>query len=150
MTAKITYPKTLLVKLKSNYKLLLPLIYVFALIFGLFLYLVYKIIPAFDATFCLNLGGREVCTLAGIYIYTLASLPGYIVLGSVLKFLPFELPVALSYILLIFVNLAIYFLLGAGFQKLIKEKNDPQKLIYTLIVFIFLFLLAVYLILRTI
>ena len=150
MVGKIKNFKTLRTKLKNNYKLLLPTTYVLSLFLGLILYLIYKIIPAFNTTFCINLGGRQVCTLAGIYIYTLTSLPGYIVLGSIIKYLPFTLPVIISFILIIFVNLVIYYLLGMGFQKLIREKNDPTKFVYNITVYVFLFLIIVYLILRTV
>ena len=93
------------------------------------------------------MGGQEVCTLFGIYLYTLVSLPGYIVLGSVFKYLAFQIPVLISYLLVIIVNILIYYIVWAAIRTLIKDKNDLGKLVYDIIVFTFLFLIFVCLIL---
>ena len=139
-----------LLKLPIRYRyhrFMLPVIYLSLILLGFLLNLIYKIYPAFDITGCLNMGGQEVCTLFGIYLYTLVSLPGYIVLGSVFKYLAFQIPVLISYLLVIIVNILIYYIVWAAIRTLIKDKNDLGKLVYDIIVFTFLFLIFVCLIL---
>lgn len=134
---------------RKNLKIFVPLLYLFLLLIGFLLYLITKIIPAFDMTSCLILGGQRVCTLVGLYLSTLVSLPGYIVIGSLLRWIQLELPVAVSYILVVFTNVAIYSFFGSAIQKLVDSKNKPDKLVTYTLLYLFVLLLAVFLILMS-
>lgn len=118
--------------IKSSYAKLMVFIYIFLLLTGLLLFCIYIIIPAFDATYCIMINGTDVCSVLGLYITVLSSIPGYLIVGFLLNSFFFILPVWLTYFLVVAVNIGVYFMIGKYADSLVRSKNNPQIFTYNL------------------
>lgn len=108
------YSKTL----TWGYKKLLPSFYIFVVIFGLVLTGIhYAFFP--KMFLCSSFFGEQICTPAGIFIVVLASLPGYLIAGNILKFLT-EIPGFTSFVVIFLSSVLFYF--GVGY--LVDKKRQ--------------------------
>ena len=131
---------------KRNFKKLLPVTYIFFVAFGLVLTGIhYAFFPRL--AICSSFFGESFCTPAGIFIAIIASLPGYLIAGNILKFTT-ELPGYVSFVLVFLTSYGFYYLLGLVIER---QKGKPLTLsgitkVTILLVFIFLVLLVLSLI----
>lgn len=128
---------------KRGYKLFLPLLYISGLFISVILSGLYVVFPSL--VFCSSLFGQRFCTLAGVYIASIISLPGYFIAGYLFN-IPPETKWSVSLIYVIFSSILFYFLLGLILDK-VKESSASRlsKIIiifFILLLIIFLFLLA--------
>ncbi len=137
--------KLLLLRIKKRipkeFKKLFLLIYFLILVLGVILTLAYAFFH--NLTVCSSLFGENFCTPMGLFLILLASLPGYIIAGNILKFLP-DLPWVISLMLVIAVSCAFYFLVGSFIDGLRKKKitiPEVNKIIIILSLFLLLLLL---------
>lgn len=150
ITEKNNKVRGFLLFIKRNPKFIAPITYVLILVLGLFLMEIAKIIPGFKLQGCVNLGGQDVCTLFGVYIATVVSLPGYILLGGLLRFLGLNFPQFESYIMLLLVNIIVYYLAGSLSIKLISIRKNPDKLVTYVIISLLTILIITFLLLKTV
>lgn len=139
----------MLVRTLSSVKMkkLLPIFYISGLILGLVLTLLYTIYPSLVV--CSSLFGEDFCTPAGLFLGGILSLPGYLIVGNVLQFLPAQ-PIALSLIFVLVITAVTYYLLGLLIDKLKMAKRSwvsKSSKITTFVLSSFIVLLILYLIL---
>ena len=103
-----------------EYKKLLPKLYIFGLVLGLILSLLYTIYPSF--VFCSSFFGDDFCTPIGLFLAIILSLPGYLIVGNILPFLP-AVPIVVSLISVLVLSGAIYYFIGLFIDKLKKVKR---------------------------
>jgi len=122
---------------------LMLFVYVSVLVIGIILTIAYVFFH--DLTVCSSLFGESFCTPLGIFIALTASLPGYIIVGNILKFFP-ELPWVVSLVIVTVVSGAFYFFLGTFIDRLKTKKitvAEANKIIIVVALFLlFLFLIS--------
>ena len=107
----------------KEYKKLLPKLYVFGLVLGLILSLLYTIYPSL--VYCTSFFGDDFCTPVGLFLAIMLSLPGYLIVGNILPFLP-TIPIVVSVISVLVLAGAIYYFIGLFIDKLKKVKRAKR------------------------
>ena len=123
-------------------KKLLPKIYFYTLFFGGLLYLLYGLFPGLRS--CPAIFGETVCAPFGIYMVLIASLPGYLIVANILKFLP-PIPWLISLIIVIMVSFYIYYMAGKYLDGYGVKKTEEK--IGGFVVLFFVILLLAFLLL---
>ena len=140
---KLFNPRIFTKLFPREFKRLLPVVYIYLLILGLILTLVYAFVPEF--VICSGIFGQQFCTPAGIFTALFASLPGYLFAGNFLTFIS-ALPWFISFIVIIVVSGIFYYLIGYIIDAQRGQKFTSEKLVKTIIILAFilltLFLLA--------
>lgn len=126
-------------KLPSNLGRLFVVLYLVLMVISLILFGVSRLFSDFDYSACVVLGGRQVCTLIGVYIMTVASLPGYLISAILINSLKIKPPLVISYLFVILTSALVYYLLGRAFQKIKDSAKDSEKLVLNLVIIIFSF-----------
>ena len=117
-------------------------VYVSILVIGAILTFAYAFFH--NLTFCSSLFGENFCTPLGIFLVLTVSLPGYLIAGNILKFIP-DLPWAVSLIVVVVTSGVFYFLLGTFIDRL-KSKKITTAEVNKIIIFASLGLLILFLI----
>ncbi|OGM22879.1 hypothetical protein A2865_01535 [Candidatus Woesebacteria bacterium RIFCSPHIGHO2_01_FULL_39_17] len=115
-------------------------IYVFGLILGIIMLLLYAFFPSLRL--CSSIFGQQICTPAGIFLTLALSLPGYLIAGNLLSFIP-ELPWGISLVIVIVVSAFFYYLAGWLVDQKLAKKMTTTKFSKYLIIFVFVVLLLV-------
>lgn len=120
----------------------LPLIYLFLILLGFVLTIVYAFVPSFVA--CSSMFGRQFCTPIGIFVALIVSLPGYIIAGNVLSFIE-DLHWAVSLAVVFVTSALFYYLLGLFIDNLKGKSLNPENLskIFVTLFFAILLLLVI-------
>lgn len=127
---------------KRGYKVFLPLLYIFGLLFGLFLMFVSPLIQSPEV--CSTLFGVEFCTPLGLYIASILSVPGYFIAGNLFPFLK-NIPWYSSLFIVFVITLTLYYSVGLLIDKL-KSSKSKLNLVIILIFIFLIFLLAMFLV----
>ena len=83
--------------------------------------LLFTLYPSLET--CSSLLGDYFCTPTGLFLAMVASIPGYLLVGNIVTYLP-TLPVWVSLILVFIVTTIIYFAFGLLIDKLFSEKKS--------------------------
>lgn len=134
--------------LRGSFARVIVFVYLLVIVSGLILYVSYIMFPSFDFSLCLNLKQNQICTVFGLYLTVISSLPGYIIVGTILNAFFYILPSWFTYLLVIIVSAVIYYAIGKYFDKLNSSKNDLQSLTYNLIIGLAFLLLVVFMIMK--
>lgn len=146
MRVKIRLLKLALKKLfKKDFKLLFPLCYVFFLLIGAVLFLLFQVFPSL--IYCSNIFGVKFCTPIGAFLALVVSLPGYFIAGNVLGITP-KTPLSFSIPVVIGLSAFFYYILGITADLVKKIKLKTRDFSKVLVVVIFIALLIFYLALR--
>lgn len=127
---------------KKDTRVVLIQLYLFVIVFGFVLTLLYAAYPSLLT--CSKFFGDEFCTPTGIFVGLLASIPGYVVAGNVLSSFN-QLPGWLSLTIVIATSVFFYYLIGLVIDKLRRGKLSlAEKIVIVafiiLVVFVILFL----------
>lgn len=139
---KAHLPIFIVKRLPKEFKKLFLFAYIFVLLTSIILTLVYAFVPTF--TTCSSLFGEKFCTPTGIFLALFASLPGYLLAGNALSFLP-DVPWIISLVAVVIVSGIFYYLLGFVIDKQRGKKFTSDSfvksvIILSLVVFILLLL----------
>src|SRR3972149_7165481 len=123
---------------KKGLRKILPQYYILVVLIELALAGFYPFIP--KLTYCSSLFGETFCTPLGFFVAMLGSIPGYLIVGNVLKFLPAIHPIW-SILLVIVVSYVFYYFLGLVLEIFFDRSRSSQEKMKLIIVIVF-FLLA--------
>ena len=129
---------------KKDFRVLFIQIYLIVLLVAFILTLLFAAFPSLIV--CSSFFGEEFCTPTGLYLGLLASLPGYVVAGNLLSSFN-EIPVALSYVIVVSTSGLFYFLLGLLIDK-VKNKKFKRSEIIIISAFVTLLLFTILLLVR--
>lgn len=118
---------------RKDFKVLLPQLYFLGLLLSVVLTLLFTIYPSLVS--CSNFFGEEICTPTGLFIGIILSLPGYLIVGNVLPYLP-AIPIGISFVLVLVLTAFLYSLLGRFIDKLRKLNKAKIKKANKITVFI--------------
>ena len=124
-------PKFISKRIPQEYKKRFLYGYILLLILGVFLTLVYAFVPSF--TTCSALFGTMFCTPTGIFIALFASLPGYLLAGNALSFLP-DVPWIVSLISVIIVSGIFYYMVGKFLDRQKGKKFTTESFVRSVII----------------
>lgn len=122
---------------RKGLRKILPKFYIITVIIGLILAGFYPFIP--KLTYCSSLFGETFCTPLGFFVAMAGSIPGYLIVGNILKFLPAIHPIW-SIILVIAVSYLFYYFLGLTLEIFTDKSNPSEKKFRTAVIIVFLFL----------
>ena len=137
------------VKIKKFAKTL-PILYLILVVLGLVLFGISKVFPKVDTNVCLPVKFTVVCTYLGLFVSVIPSLPGYVILGSVLRALYWTIPVPITYFLVLGLSYLVYFSLGKFIDNVIDARKDIDRFIKLIVIGFFVFLILGYFFLITI
>ncbi|KKQ97769.1 MAG: hypothetical protein UT24_C0012G0081 [Candidatus Woesebacteria bacterium GW2011_GWB1_39_12] len=125
---------------KKSWRQKLLYFYITGLILGIVILALYAFIPSL--IFCTPIFGQQVCTPAGILLALVLSLPGYLIAGNLLQFLP-ELAWGISLVVIIVVSAAFYYLSGWLIDQKLEKKLSTSTFSKYLILFVFAVLVLI-------
>lgn len=138
---KIDFVKKIAKRIKiKSFKKLLVLLYLIVMFIGLILSGLFIFIPKLYS--CGKLMGLDYCTPTGVLTMMGASIPGYLIGGNLIKFLP-KITMVESILLVFVVSLIFYYFTGWVIDKARKHELEPVKTIVISSLIILLFLILV-------
>ncbi|OGM60843.1 hypothetical protein A2955_02280 [Candidatus Woesebacteria bacterium RIFCSPLOWO2_01_FULL_37_19] len=123
--------------IKKRFRFIIPFAYGIGLFFGLIIAGLYPFIPSL--VYCGSFFGEEFCTPFGLFFAMILTLPGYLIGGNILKFLPSP-PVLASVIFVLLISFVFYFLLGVLADKMRLGFKSSEEKVKTIILIVFFIL----------